>query len=89
LLQRQEEALASYDRAIALRPDYTEALNNRGLTLTALNRVAEAEASHARALAVSPDFIDAPTNPAADRRDRESFEEALAGYDEPLESDAG
>ena len=29
-LQRHEDALASYDRALALRPDYAEALSNWG-----------------------------------------------------------
>jgi tetratricopeptide (TPR) repeat protein len=29
-LRRFEEALASYERALVLRPDYVEALNNRG-----------------------------------------------------------
>jgi tetratricopeptide (TPR) repeat protein len=32
-LGRNEEAPASYDRAIALKPDYAEALNNRGVAI--------------------------------------------------------
>ena len=32
-LKRFEKALASYDRALTLRPDYAEALSNRGATL--------------------------------------------------------
>ena len=32
-LKRLEEALASYDKALALKPDYAEALNNRGNAL--------------------------------------------------------
>ena len=32
-LKRPEEALASYDKAIALKPDYAEAYNNRGNAL--------------------------------------------------------
>jgi tetratricopeptide (TPR) repeat protein len=30
-LQRREEALAIYDRALAMKPDYIEALFNRGI----------------------------------------------------------
>jgi hypothetical protein len=32
-LKRYEEALKSHDRAVAIRPDYVEALTNRGATL--------------------------------------------------------
>ena len=35
-LERNEEALASYERALALKPDYAEALYNRGNALAAL-----------------------------------------------------
>ena len=56
---RFEEALASYDRAIALRPDYAEALTNRGVTLHDLKRFDEALASYARAIACAPDYAEA------------------------------
>jgi Flp pilus assembly protein TadD len=40
-LDRHEEALLAYQRALQLRPDYPEALNNLGTTLEALGRPAE------------------------------------------------
>ena len=49
-LKRYDEALASYDRALSLRPDYAEALNNRGNALQELKRLDEALASYDRAL---------------------------------------
>ena len=49
-LKRFEEALASYDRALKLRPDYADALSNRGVTLHELKRFGEALASYDRAL---------------------------------------
>ena len=45
-LKRYGEALASYDRALTLRPDYAEALNNRGNALHELKRYDEALASY-------------------------------------------
>ena len=45
-LGRPEEALASYDGALAIRPDYAEALNNRGNRAMALGRLEEALASY-------------------------------------------
>jgi tetratricopeptide (TPR) repeat protein len=44
-LHRYEEALASYDRALALRPDYEAALFNRSNVLLELHRPDEALAS--------------------------------------------
>jgi tetratricopeptide (TPR) repeat protein len=45
-LKRFEEALASYDRAIVLRPNLVEAINNRGNALRALKRLGEAFSCH-------------------------------------------
>ena len=53
--------MASYDRAIALRPDYAEAFNNRGVTLQDLKRIDEALASYDRAIALRPHYADALT----------------------------
>jgi tetratricopeptide (TPR) repeat protein len=52
--RRLDEALASYDRALAVRPQYAEALSNRGITLQNLKRFDEALVSYDRALAVRP-----------------------------------
>ena len=49
-LMRYDEALAAYDQALALRPDYPEAFNNRGEALQQLKRHDEALASYDRAL---------------------------------------
>jgi tetratricopeptide (TPR) repeat protein len=45
--------LASYQRALAVRPDYGDALYNRGVTLQELGRHDEALASYERVLACS------------------------------------
>ena len=49
-----EEALRSYDRALALKPDVAQWLNDRGNVLRNLGRFAEAEASLRRALQLTP-----------------------------------
>jgi protein O-GlcNAc transferase len=38
LLRRLEEAIASYDRALAIKPDHVTALNNRRLLMHELER---------------------------------------------------
>jgi len=52
---RREEALAYYDKALAIKPDYAEALFNRGIVLRDLKRPAEALASFDRVLAIAPE----------------------------------
>jgi tetratricopeptide (TPR) repeat protein len=49
------DALVTYDRALALRPDHAEALFNRAVSLQKLRRFEEALASYERALALRPD----------------------------------
>ena len=61
-LKRHEEALASYDKAIALKPDYAEAYNNRGTALNDLKRHEEALASYDKAIALKPDYAEAYNN---------------------------
>ena len=61
-LGRHVEALAAYQHALRLRPDYPEALNNLGATLEALGRFVEAVDAHRRALALRPDHVEWWTN---------------------------
>ena len=61
-LKRHDEALASYDRALTLRPDYAEAHYNRGNALEELKRHDEALASYDRALTLRPDHAEALNN---------------------------
>ncbi len=48
-LKRYEEALAAYDQAIRLDPNYAVAYNNKGLALERLGKKTEAQQAHARA----------------------------------------
>ncbi len=83
-LQRFEEALASYDRALTVQPDYAEALQNRGNTLHELKRFEEALASYERALTLRPDYAKALQNRGNALKELKRFEEALASYDRAL-----
>jgi tetratricopeptide (TPR) repeat protein len=55
-LNRPADALATYDKALALKPDYVDALCNRGNALVDLKRPADALASYDKALALKPDY---------------------------------
>ena len=57
-----DEAEASCNQAIALKPDYAEAHNNLGNTLKELGRLAEAEVSYKQAIVLKPDLATAYWN---------------------------
>src|SRR5579884_1789726 len=60
-LNRLDEALASFDAAIAIKPD-AAAYNNRGSVLNKLGRLEEAIASYGKAIALQPDYPEAYFN---------------------------
>jgi tetratricopeptide (TPR) repeat protein len=82
--RRLDEALASYDRALALRPGHVEALCNRGAALHELQRFDEALASYNRALARQPHNAGALFNRGIALHELQRFDEALASYDRAL-----
>jgi tetratricopeptide (TPR) repeat protein len=63
-LGRFAKALADFDAALGQKPNYPEALCNRGNVLSELRRLSEALASYDRALALRPDFRQAQINRA-------------------------
>jgi len=79
-----DEALASYDRAIAIKPDYAKAHNNRGNALKELKRWDEALASYDRAIAIKPDYADAYSNRGNALNELKRLDEALASYDRAI-----
>jgi tetratricopeptide (TPR) repeat protein len=85
ILGKQHTALASYDRAIELRPDYAEALFNRGNILHELKQFEEALASYDRLLNLRPDYAEALFNRGNTLHELKRFEEALASYDRAIE----
>ena len=61
-LARAEEALVLHDKALARRPDYADAHNNRGAALYTLSRFAEAIEGFTRAVALKPTLAEAFNN---------------------------
>jgi hypothetical protein len=62
LRARYDEALPWFDRALALREDFVEALLNRAFSLRHLRRFSEAFASYDRVKAIDPDNVIADWN---------------------------
>ncbi|MBV9548325.1 MAG: sulfotransferase, partial [Alphaproteobacteria bacterium] len=75
---RPAEALASYERALALKPGHAPAFNGRGALLLDANRYQEALAAYDAALAAEPDFLVARCNRARTLQFLGRFDEARA-----------
>ena len=76
-----EAAIAAWDKAIELKPDYHQAWGNRGLGLKNLGRYEEAIASYDRAIELKPDFHKAYYNRGLALDELGRYEEAVAAYE--------
>ena len=76
--------MASYGKAIALKPDYADAFYNLGNILQELKRFDEALASYDRALTLRPDLPDPLMRRGIALHYLKRFDEALASYDRAL-----
>ena len=83
--KRFAEALAAYEAAITLKPDYTEAQNGRAIVLATLNRLGEAVAGFDRAIALKPDYAEAYNNRGIVLQELGRLDEALASFDKATE----
>ena len=81
----QEEAIASYDKAIEFKPDSHEAWYSRGNSLSALGRNEEAIASSDKAIEFKPDLHEAWYNRGISLDDLGRKEEAIASFDKAIE----
>ncbi len=82
--EKFDKAIASYQRALKVKPDYADALNNLANALNNTGKFDEAIANYERALKINPDYPDAHFNFANSLRNLGKFEEAVAGYRQAL-----
>lgn len=80
----RHEALACFDRALTLRPDFLEALLHRAIALHELKGPQTALADYERILALRADLIEALYLRAICLDDLGRFDEAVQGYDRVL-----
>ncbi|CAG1021320.1 hypothetical protein DOJK_00905, partial [Patescibacteria group bacterium] len=82
--QRFNEALACYDQAIFLNPNYARAYSNRGNVLQLLQRFDEAIDSYNQALSIKSDYSEALYNRGNTLQALACFEDALDSYQQAL-----
>jgi len=85
-LMRLEDALANFDCALELMPNFAEAHNNRGTTLFDLRRFDEALDSFGYALQIKPGFAEAWNNRGNVLRELKRYDEALDCFGHALQS---
>ena len=83
--EKPEEAIAAYDQAIRLKPDYAEAYSNRGNTKgDHLGRHEDAIADYNQAIYLKPDLAEAYNNRGLVKSELGRHEAAIADYDEAI-----
>ena len=86
-LKRYEEALAAYEQAIRLDPNYTYAYYGKGNALSDLKRYEEALAAYEQAIRLDPDDADYYHNKGIALNELKRHEEALAAYEQAIRLD--
>ena len=83
-LSYYKSAIADYDRALAINPQYAIACYNRGNAKYELSDYKGAIADYDRALAINPQYADAYINRGVARRQLGDTKGAIADYDRAL-----
>jgi tetratricopeptide (TPR) repeat protein len=77
-LGQYDEAMATSDLALAIKPDHAPAHTNRGIILEMRGDLEDAIAAHRRAVSIDPDYAKGHANLAVALRSAGELDEALA-----------
>ena len=88
-LNRLNEAIASFNKALATNPVYPEAYSSLGKVLLECGRYDDAKRSYNIALAIKPDFVEAHRNLAISLVATGRRSEALEHFGKRLEMERG
>ncbi len=84
-MELYEEAIAAYDQAIRLKPDYVEAYNERGVAKIMLGQYFAAIADFDQAIQLKPDYADAYTHRGTVKTILDQNSAAIADYDRAIQ----
>ncbi len=82
-----DQAIEHYDRALAIDPNYTDALNGKGVALASLGRYQEAIEYFDRVLAIDPERPTALNNKGVALLNLGRYQEAIEYFDRVLAID--
>ena len=84
---RMEKALAAYDKAIELKPDFVEAYNNRGGVFQKLGKYDQAVADLGKAIDLYPDFAELYCNRGCLKGSSGELKAAATDFNKRIELD--
>jgi len=84
-LQQYTDAVASYDKAIQINPDYSNAWYNRGNALLNLGKYDDAVASYDKVVKIDPQYSDAWVNRGVTLGKLGRYDDAIASYDKAIQ----
>ena len=82
---RDHEAVACFERALALKPDYAEGHYNFGNALASQGKLDAAVGEFRRALELKPDYVDAWNNLGNALKELEQLDAAISSWRRALE----
>ena len=85
--EKYQQAIAAYNNAIRIKPNFTQAWTNKGFAQGKLGRALDKFASCSQATNVAPDFAEAWNCRGLAKFDLKRYEEAIAEYDEAIKVD--
>jgi tetratricopeptide (TPR) repeat protein len=84
-LQRYQEALTVYEKAVNIRPDYPKGWNGQGKTLYQLKKYKDALAVYDKAIQLKPDYLEAWIGRGFVLGKLQRYQEAIASFNKALE----
>jgi protein O-mannosyl-transferase len=79
-----DNALADLNKALAINPNYLDALNNRGLVYLEMKKYDEALTDFNDALKINPDFLLVKNNRGIVYRERGEYEKAITEFNQMI-----
>lgn len=83
-LQRYQDALVSYDKAVEIRGDYADAWNGKAKALYELKRYKSALVAYDKAIEIAPTYSDAWRGRGFTLDKLQRYSEAISSYDKAL-----
>ena len=84
-LQRYQDALARYEKAVNIRPEYAQAWNGQAKTLYELKEYKEALAAYDKAIQLEPDYLPAWSGRGFTLNKLQRYQEAIASFNKALQ----
>ncbi|WP_017652628.1 tetratricopeptide repeat protein [Fortiea contorta] len=84
-LQRYQDALAVYEKAVNIRPDYAEGWYAQGKTLYELKKYSAALTAYDKAIQIQPEYTAAWSGRGLSLKNLQRYQEAIASLDKALQ----